>query len=478
MARRIGHWICLWLIVSVAAIRAGRNSGALLNDKEIRGLVAERIKALGGEQSGVGIVVGTISSEGRKIISAGERRSDDPRPPNGDTVFEIGSVTKVFTALLLAEMAEKNEVGLNDPVAKYLPAGFKIPERNGKTISLLDLATHTSGLPFMPNESAILNDSAAGKFSIADLRRFVGSYELRSGVGEKWDYSNVGYWLLSEALAGRAGLDYETLLRKRVITPLGLSNTAFALSPKMKANFAAGHNAVLQQASPISTLPIYSIMPAAGGLYSTVNDLLKLLAVAMDYKHSPLDGAMRLTWNMCRPMSRDGFEQALGWTIIREQNSLLIAHDGGTFGYATSIAWNPFRRVGVVMLSNQVANVGDIARHLLRPSSPLEKPTARKRTEVALDPATLDIYVGNYEATGEGIFAVTREADSLTIRSPAEWGLPKFRLHPENRRDFFAAELPMRVAFQFENDGSVKKMLVYPPRGQKAISAVRSDSSR
>jgi CubicO group peptidase (beta-lactamase class C family) len=478
MARRIGHWICLWLIVSVAAIRAGRNSGALLNDKEIRGLVAERIKALGGEQSGVGIVVGTISSEGRKIISAGERRSDDPRPPNGDTVFEIGSVTKVFTALLLAEMAEKNEVGLNDPVAKYLPAGFKIPERNGKTISLLDLATHTSGLPFMPNESAILNDSAAGKFSIADLRRFVGSYELRSGVGEKWDYSNVGYWLLSEALAGRAGLDYETLLRKRVITPLGLSNTAFALSPKMKANFAAGHNAVLQQASPISTLPIYSIMPAAGGLYSTVNDLLKLLAVAMDYKHSPLDGAMRLTWNMCRPMSRDGFEQALGWTIIREQNSLLIAHDGGTFGYATSIAWNPFRRVGVVMLSNQVANVGDIARHLLRPSIPLEKPTARKRTEVALDPATLDIYVGNYEATGEGIFAVTREADSLTIRSPAEWGLPKFRLHPENRRDFFAAELPMRVAFQFENDGSVKKMLVYPPRGQKAISAVRSDSSR
>ena len=478
MARRIGHWICVWLIVSLAAIRAGQNSGDLLNDSEIRSLVAERVKALGGEQSGVGIVVGTIASEGRKIISAGQCRSDDSRPPDGDTVFEIGSVTKVFTALLLAEMAEKNEVGLNDPVAKYLPAGFKVPAGNGKTISLLDLATHTSGLPFMPNESAISNDSAAAKYSTADLRRFVASSELRSGVGEKWEYSNIGYWLLSEALAGRAGLDYESLLRKRVITPLGLSNTAFALSPKMKANFAAGHNAVLQTAPPISTLPIYSIMPAAGGLYSTANDLLKLLAVAMGYEHSPLEGAMRLTWNTCRPMSRDGFEQALGWTIIREQNNLLIVHDGGTFGYATSIAWDPFTRVGLVVLSNQVANVGDIARHLLRPSIPLEKPTATKRTEVALDPATLDIYVGNYEATGEGIFAVAHDGDSLTIRSPGEWGLPKFRLHPENRQDFFAAELPMRVAFQFENDGSVKKMLVYPPRGQKAISAVRSDSSR
>lgn len=478
MARRIGFWVCVWLILSLAAIRAEQNSGDLLNDSEIRRLVTERINALGGEHSGVAIVVGTISSEGRKIISAGERRSDDQRPPGGDTVFEIGSVTKVFTALLLAEMAEKNEVGLNDPVAKYLPAGFKVPERNGKTISLLDLATHTSGLPFMPNESAIWNDSTAAKYSIADLRQFVASSELRSSVGEKWEYSNIGYWLLSEALAGRAGLDYESLLRKRVITPLGLTNTAFALSPKMKMDFAVGHNAVLQAAPAISTLPIYSIMPAAGGLYSTANDLLKLLAVAMDYEHSPLDGAMRLTWNTRRPTSRDGFEQALGWTIIREQNSLLIVHDGGTFGYATSIAWDPFRRVGVVVLSNQVANVGDIARHLLRLSIPLEKPTSTKRTEVALDPATLDTYVGNYEATGEGIFAVAREGDSLTIRSPSEWGLPKFRLHPENRQDFFATELPMRVAFQFENDGSVKKMLVYPPRGQKAISAVRSDSSR
>ena len=478
MARRIEYWICLWLIVSVAAIRAGQNSGALLNDSEIRGLVAERIKVLGGEQSGVGIVVGTISSEGQKIISAGQRRSDDSRPPYGDTVFEIGSVTKVFTALLLAEMAERNEVGLNDPVAKYLPAGFKIPGRNGKTISLLDLATHTSGLPFMPNDAAISNGPSAAKYSTGDLRRFVATSELRTDIDGKWEYSNIGYWLLSEALTGRGGLDYQTLLRRHVIAPLGLTNTAFALAPEMKKNFAPGHNAVLQAAPPISTLPIYSIMPAAGGLYSTANDLLKLLAVAMDYEHSPLDGAMRLTWNTRRPMSRDGFEQGLGWTIIREQNSLLIVHDGGTLGYASSIAWDPVKRAGVVVLSNQVANVGDIARHLLRPSIPLEKPTATKRTEVTLDPARLDIYVGNYEATGEGIFEVAREADSLTLRSPAEWGLPKFRLHPENRQDFFVAELPMRVTFQLESDGSAKKMLVYPPRGQKPIPAVRSNSSR
>jgi hypothetical protein len=241
----------------------------------------------------------------------------------------------------------------------------------------------------------------------------------------------------------------------------------------MKANLAVGHNAVLQPSPPISTLPIYSIMPAAGGLYSTATDLLKLLAVAMDYQPSPLTDAMHLTWTTRRPMSSNGSEQALGWTVIHEQGDELIVHDGGTFGYASSIAWDPVKRIGVVVLSNQVANVGDIARHLLRPSLRLEKPTATKRTEIAIDPAKLDIYLGNYEADGEGIFEIVRDGDSLVIRAPAEWGLPKFRLHAENRQDFFVAELPMRVAFQFENDGSVKKMLVYPPRGQRPIPATR-----
>jgi D-alanyl-D-alanine-carboxypeptidase/D-alanyl-D-alanine-endopeptidase len=478
MLPKVEGLICALLVVSAAAIHAADNpiANTLPNEPEIRNLLAERIKALGSESGGVGMVIGTISPDSQRIISAGRRSSDDSRALDGDTVFEIGSVTKAFTAFLLAEMAEKHELALNDPVAKYLPAGFKVPERNGKTISLLDLATHTSGLPFMPNESAIASDS--GKCSVADLRRFMATCELRNDIGKKWDYSNIGYWLLSEALAGRAGVDYETLLERRIIAPLGLTNTGFALSPKMKANFAVGHNAVLQSSPPILTLPIYSIMPAAGGLYSTANDLLKILAIAMDYQRSSLSDAMHLTWTTRRPMSSNGSEQALGWTVIREHGDEVIVHDGGTFGYASAIAWDPVKRIGVVVLSNQVASVGDIALHLLRPNLRLEKPTATKRAEITIDPAKLDIYMGNYEADGEGIFGVVREGDSLAIRAPPEWGLPKFRLHPENRQDFFVAELPMRVAFQLENDGSVNKILVYPPRGQRPILATRHPTPR
>ena len=122
-------------------------------------------------------------------------------------------------------------------------------------------------------------------------------------------------------------------------------------------------------------------------------------------------------------------------------------HDGGTFGFASSMVWDPKKRVGVVVLSNHVTAVGDLARHLLQPNRPLAKPTATKRTEITLDSAILDSYAGRYTSGAEA-FIIAREGDFLTIQLPADWGLPKLRLRPESLRDFFAAELPLRVTFQ------------------------------
>jgi len=116
-------------------------------DSEIRGILAERIDS---ERQSLGIVVGVIEPHGRRIIAYGALDRNDKRPLNGDTVFEIGSVTKVFTSLLLADMVQRGEVSLADPIAKYLPADVKVPERGGRPITLQDLSTHTSGLPRIP----------------------------------------------------------------------------------------------------------------------------------------------------------------------------------------------------------------------------------------------------------------------------------------------------------------------------------------
>jgi D-alanyl-D-alanine-carboxypeptidase/D-alanyl-D-alanine-endopeptidase len=462
----------LVMIVTFAGAQTTPSSPGigLPSDADIRKMLADRVDALAGAEDGIGIVVGVVGPQGRRVISYGHLSQGDSRPLNGDTDFEIGSVSKVFTAVLLADMVHNGEVALADPVAKYLPAGVKLPERNGPVITLLDLATHTSGLPFMPDELPVVN-TAVAKNSTARLYQFLSHYQLTRDPGAEWDYSNVGYWLLGQALAARAGTDYESLLRTRVLSPLELASTAITPSPNMKAHLAVGHNAVLQPSLAFAGVSIYADMAAAGGLVSTVNDLLTFLSVAMGYEPSTLSPAMASMLSTRRPM--DGSEQALGWMVTGKADDQLIMHDGFTWGYASYVAWDPKSRVGVVVLSNQLTNVGDIGRHLLRPNVPLEQPTVTKHTEIALDSALLDGYAGRYEVQDEGVFNIARERDFLTIQVPGSWGLPKFRLRPESRRDFFVAELPIRVTFQADNDGRVSGLLIYPPRGQHALPANR-----
>ena len=461
------------ILASATASVAGIHS-VLPSDDEIRKILVERV---GANENDVGIILGIIEPHGKRIISFGHRNAGDSRPLDDDTVFEIGSVTKAFTALLLADMVQRREVALADPVAKYLPTDVKVPERNGHWITLVDLATHTSGLPFMPENAPALNDPAAAKYSSADLKQYVAGYQLKREIGAEWEYSNIGYWLLSEALSSRAGTDYETLVRTRVLAPLKLANTDFTVSPKAKKNLAVGHDAALQPAPTVSALGIYSLMPAAGGLCSTANDLLTFLSVAVGYERSPIAPAIKVTVSTRRPTGGSE-DQALGWTVIGKTDDEIIYRDGGTYGFASSIAFDPKRRIGVVILSNQLGDVNDIARHLLRPDSPLAKPTNTKHTEIPIDSSLLDKYAGRYEAQGEGIFTVARENNFLTIESPADWGLPKLRIRPESLLDFFATELPVRVTFKIHSDGRVTGLLIYPPRGQKAVPANRLSSDK
>ena len=444
------------------------NGRGLPSDDDIRQILRQRVDAQG---KGVGIVVGVIDASGARVVSYGQIAEGDQRPLDGDTAFEIGSMTKVFTALALADMVRRGEVALEDRIAKYLPAGARVLERNGQPITFLEVATHTSGLPLMPDGLTSLNELVTLKYSDVQLYSFLAQFEVPHQDGLKWGYSNIGYSLLGKALAARAGVGYGPLLRTRLFVPLELHNTG-VMAEGLRAKLAVGHDASLQPTPPLSTVPMLHVMAPAGAVLSTANDLLRLLRVAMGYERSPLAPAMAAMLSTRRP-SPVG-EQALGWMVEGKGDDQLVFHDGGTFGFASSMVWDPKRRAGVVVLSNHVVPVGDIARHLLRPSHPLAKPAATKRIEIALDSAVLDSYAGRY-ISGADAFIITREGAFLTILLPADWGLPKLRIRPESRRDFFAAELPLRVTFQVNDDGQVSGLLIHPPRGQKVIPAGRAE---
>jgi CubicO group peptidase (beta-lactamase class C family) len=376
----------------------------------------------------------------------------------------------VFTALLLTDMVRKRELALTDPPTKYLPKGTKLPERNGRQIALIDLATHTSGLPFMPDNLPALLDPDA-HYSQADLYRFIAAQTLAHDIGTDWNYSNLDYWLLQEVIAARGRASFEQLLQKRVIAPLGLRSTGITLTPELQARAALGHDAVLEPAPQISSLPLFQLMPAAGGMVSSANDLLRFLGVAMGYEESKLAPTLAALLRTRRPAG--DHEQALGWWISGDGADAIVFHDGGSFGFSSSVAWQPQRRIGVVVLCNQTTGAGGIARHLLQPDAPYGQPQRARRTQISLDPAVLETYVGRYQMQEDGVVLITRDGNLLSIELPADWGIPKLHLHAEDQRQFFTKELPLRVTFEVDANGRVTGMQVFPPRGQGAIAAVR-----
>jgi CubicO group peptidase (beta-lactamase class C family) len=153
-----------------------------------------------------------IDAKGRRLVAYGSLAKDDQRPLNGDTIFEIGSITKVFTSLVLMNMVQKGEVAVTDPVSKYLPVSIKVPERNGRKITLQDLSTQSSGLPRMPanfQPKDPLNPFA--NYSVEQLYQFISGYHLTRDIGSQYEYSNLGVGLLGHVLALRAGTDYAAM---------------------------------------------------------------------------------------------------------------------------------------------------------------------------------------------------------------------------------------------------------------------------
>ena len=188
-------------------------------------------------------MVGIVDEHGSSVVSYGKMDNGTDQDVNGDTLFEIGSVTKTFTGLLLQDMIERGEMKLDDPVAKYLPASVKMPTYNGKEITLFHLATHTSGLPKMPdNFDPRRADNLAADYTVEKLYAFLSGYQLTCDPGAKFEYSNLGIGLLGHVITLKAGTDYESLVVDRICRPLKMDSTRIMLTPELKARFAQGHN--------------------------------------------------------------------------------------------------------------------------------------------------------------------------------------------------------------------------------------------
>lgn len=354
-------------------------------DGAVQKLITERVDA--GHNTGIAAAV--ADSEGVRYFFAGSSGKQDAALQK-NTVFEIGSITKLFTGLLLAEAVQRGEVQLDDTIASFLPKHL-VANPDAANITLLDLATHTSGLPRMPeNWQAVEPAAPYAHYDAHLLHTALGAADPGLKNKGAYLYSNFGAGLLGYLLTRASGMDYSALVKTRITVPLGLKDTGVRLSSEQTERLAQGHADKNTAAPPWH----FGVLAGAGAVKSTPQDLARYLASCMNIRPDTLQTALQMTLTPYRP-GPDGVEMGLGWHIIKAADRTFYFHDGGTGGFRAFIGFVAGAKnspSGIVLLSNTAADVSDMGMHILDTRFGLSAP----RKAIRLPSATLDEYAGHY----------------------------------------------------------------------------------
>ncbi len=397
-------------------------------------------------QLSVGIVVGLIDTNGTSFYSFGRGSLEGNDVMNEDSVFQIASVTKLFTGDLMADLISRGEVAETDLLEKYLPSGVKVPSWEGRSITLLDLATHTAGLPTTP-DNFVTEDTANpyADFDTPALYAGISGTELIRKPGTEHEYSNFGFGLLGHALANRVGTTYPALLEERLLNPLGLTNTSTQLSPSMAARLVKGYSGVVD--SQPWELPVASF----GGLYSTPRDLARFVEANAGILSTPLYPAMTNAQAL-RFSDDQGNRIGLAWFHNAVGSSDMVWHNGQVGGFTSFAGINPDKKTGVIILSNSEYGITRLGFHLLAADFPLDEAPIPATVPVE----TLKGYTGRFALDGDafeiglqqGHLAATLESLGATVVT----------LYPSSDDTFFINELPFFLQFKANAHGPAESV--------------------
>lgn len=281
------------------------------------------------------------------------KMTSNGQPITEETIFEIGSITKVFTTLALMDMVAKGEVQLDNPIEKYLP-GVKVPQLEEKKITLRHLATHTSGIPRIPDNFAPKDPSNPYQdYTIECLYNYMQECTLTKIPGESFEYSNIGMGLLGHILSVCSGKSYEALIQALIAKQLDMPNTSISVADANVANFSSGHH--LQQT--VSHWD-FSGIAGAGALRSNIRDMANFLSANMGAIKSPLNDLLQQC-HKTQSSLMPGFAVGFGWMLSNSNASEIIWHNGGTGGFRSYLGFSPKMQRGVVILSNSTENWPD-----------------------------------------------------------------------------------------------------------------------
>ncbi len=406
-----------------------------------------------------GLVVGLYDSGKLEIYGFGA--GPNGQHPDGTTLYEIGSITKVYTSLLLADAVQRREVQLDTSVAELLPPGITVPTKDKVAITLKHLALHSSGLPRLP--PSLVQDQRKdpyGGYNEEALYRDLVATQLEAPPGTRIVYSNYGAGLLGHVLGRKLGAGYGAVLRERILSPLGLSDTFLGFPAGTDARRAPGTDEDLQPEPPWT----FDALAGAGALVSDARDQLHMLDAELD-AYAGSKGVLRAPMRLTQEDQLEtggGPNTGLGWQVDSEGR---YWHNGGTGGYHCFIGFDVKTRRGVVILASTSTSLLDrLADAMYKvlegtPPVPAKFPTPEQIVPLA----------GTYDFSGTKL-VVTVAGKRLYIEGPGE---PKHRMSPLSDHEFFIE--PLQAAAIFQKEGERVARLVFA-LGDHTMTATRVDT--
>lgn len=307
----------------------------------------------------VGLCVGIIQGDTVYIKGYGYTDKTTRKVPDANTIFEIGSISKVFTAEMTQLLVEQGQLQWSDSISMHLPQGVKLPVADSTTLQ--HLATHTSGFPRLPESwfSAMTNE--CDPYSTLTTQHLLDylqhATDKRKPGPDAYDYSNLGMGLLGHILEWKTDKPYDSLLQTLICRPLGLTHTTSNYVVDT-ANFATGYD---EQAKPTCHWQ-FPIIPGAGALRSDMNDMIRFLQANIR-NSTALEQSLHRTQE---PVAEyPGGQMGLGWHIDKTEGALLgvwdiIWHNGGTGGFRSYMGYDPATKRGIVVWANQSSDDLDV----------------------------------------------------------------------------------------------------------------------
>ncbi|MBK8324410.1 MAG: serine hydrolase [Betaproteobacteria bacterium] len=431
-----------WIAVAVASLTPFSPGFAqdFSTEENLRAVLQKRLEA---EVLPVCAIAGFA---GEKTVVARACTEGASAPTlTADAFVEIGSISKALTGLVLADMVERGEVGLDDTAASIAPKDARLPRKDDRDIRLRDLVSQSSGLPRMPPGFSPKDATDPySDFGVEALYEALARTELARAPGSGYEYSNFGFLWLSELLGRRSGRDFESLVKERLFGPLGMKESAVRLSPGAMKRLAQGHDPARR---PVRAWDFVPALAGVGGIRATTDEMMRLAEALAGRRASPLEAAIRRSQEALFANARGG-GVGYAWNIVPRPGGKLFWHNGGTAGFHTMLAFSPTARRAAFVVADSPASFEDLALFLVDPSMPLKA----KRIAIALEEALLDEYVGRYELRPGFVLAVRREGGRLVTQATGQGPIEVFA---EAKDRLFARAIDAQLVFRRGADGRV-----------------------